>query len=220
MATTFTVIGLGAFGRAAALMLQSLGNTVIGLDTDPKMVEVLEDKIPHALIADGSSKATLEEINVAQSQGVLVSIGENLEASLLCVLHLKQLGVTNIWVKAKSDAHHAILSDMGVLHVIHPEKSMGKRVAQKMHFPLMQDMLTIAPGYILMVLDMPAREEPMTVGDILSSHDDIHLCALYRNQQFYQEEIGDQTPLCTGDRLVFGGPQSSLRPLLKEIRAR
>ncbi|SUO95404.1 potassium channel family protein [Suttonella ornithocola] len=219
MATIFTVIGLGAFGRSAAMTLQSLGNTVIGIDTDPKMVDEIKNDIPHAMIADATSRDMLEEINVAQSQGVLVSIGEDLEASLLCVLNLKQLGVTNIWVKAKSHAHHAILTDMGVRRVIHPESSMGKRVAQKMNFPLMKDMLNIASDCVMTVMDMPVREEPLTVGDVLNMHESVRFFGLYRDGELYTN-LAPENELHAEDRLLFAGSQAALRTLIKEFRGK
>lgn len=219
MATVFTVIGLGAFGRAAAHTLQTLGNTVIGIDIDPKMVDEIKDNIPHAMIADASSREMLEEINIAQSQGVLVSIGENLEASLITVLNLKQLGVTNIWVKAKSEAHHAILTDMGVRNVIHPETSMGKRVAQQMNFPLVKDVLTLAPDCILSVLDMPAREPLLTVEALLEMHDSLQFLGFYREGKLVTD-FSRETVLQTGDRLLLAGHQGTLKPLIKEIRGK
>lgn len=219
MASIFTVIGLGAFGRAAALNLQSLGNSVIGIDNDPKMVDEIKDKVPHTMIADASNRETLEEINVAQSQGVLVSIGENLEASLLCVLNLKQLGVNNIWVKAKSEAHHAILADMGVRNVIHPETSMGKRVAQQMNFPLMKDMVNLAPDCVVTVLDIPAREVPLTLGELLEKDESLVFFALYRAAKIYTD-VSLDTEFFAGDRLVIAGAQDSLRPVIKEIRGK
>lgn len=219
MASIFTVIGLGAFGRAAALNLQSLGNTVIGIDSDPKMIDFIKDSIPHAMIADASNRDTLEEINVAQSQGVLVSIGEDLEASLLCVLNLKQLGVTNIWVKAKSEAHHAILTDMGVRHVIHPETSMGKRVAQQMNFPLMKDIINLAPDVILTVIDIPAREQPLSLEGLLAKDDSLRFMGLYRGAELYTD-VAAENELIAGDRLVLSGSPECMRPIIKEIRGK
>lgn len=217
MATVYTVIGLGAFGRSAALALQSLGNTVIGIDRNAKMVEELNEQIPHVIIADVTSKSVLEEINVAQSAGVLVSIGEDLEASLLCVLNLKQLGVSNIWVKVKNQAHQAILMDMGIKNFIRPEISMGKRIAQKMHFPQMQDMLTVSPDCILMVLDMPAREHPLTLAELMENRTNTELLALYREQALIKN-FADDIVLEAGDRLIFTGAHNALRPLIKYIR--
>lgn len=220
MANTFTVIGLGAFGSSAALTLQELGNTVIGMDTDARVIEQLNETLPHAVIADGSSRAALEEIDVAQSHGVLVSIGENLEASLLCVFHLKKLKIANIWVKAKSEAHLKILNAMGVIdrNVILPERSMGKRIGQRMHFPLMHEMLSVAPDFFIIVIDMPEREEILTVGDILEKHSEARLFSIYRDNQLLGEHANPETVIYPRDRLVFGGSYNSLRPMIKELR--
>lgn len=220
MANTFTVIGLGAFGSSAAQTLQDLGNTVIGMDSDKNIVNRLNEKLPHTVIGDATSRAALEEIDVAQSQGVLVSIGENLEASLLCVFNLKELGVTNIWVKAKSDAHRKIFRTMGVAekNIILPEFSMGKRIGQRMHFPLMHEMLQVSSDFFLIALDLPESEEPLTVGALQLKYPEVRLMTVCRDKKPLEEVIGAETVLKNGDRLVMAGSYNALRPMIVELK--
>lgn len=222
MANIFTIIGLGAFGSSAALTLQELGNTVIGIDANAKAVEKLNDKLSHAIIADGSLRATLEEIDVAQSQGVLVSIGEDIEASLLCVFYLKELKVSNIWVKVKSEAHRKILNAMGIVdrNIILSEYSMGKRIAQKMHFPLMHEMLLVAPDFFILVLDIPEREETITLGKLLDKHTEVHLFSIHREGKLLVQTINSEMPIYANDRLVLGGSYEALRPVIQELKTR
>lgn len=148
----YVVIGLGEFGRSAAVELQSLGNKVIGIDLDAKEAELISEVLEHVVIADATDIHTLENINVAQSDGVLVSIGDDLEASLLCVVNLQSLGVENIWVKAKNDAHHCILTSLGVQQIVHPEREMGLRIAQKMNTPDILDYMVLAKNKFLVKL--------------------------------------------------------------------
>lgn len=214
MANIFTVIGLGAFGRAAALQLQQLGNHVIGVDINPKMVDEVKDDLSHVVIADGTNRELLSEINVLQCKGVLVSIGDSLEASLLCVSMLKSLGVGNIWAKANTTAHHAILSDMGVRHIVHPETSMGKRVAQKMNFPLVKDMIRLSDEHLVTVLDISTNTS-MALHEWASSHDTVDILAVYRHGQLTIPS--DNEHLVVGDRIVVCSTGTSLSDLMKKI---
>lgn len=87
----FAVIGLGSFGEAVALELTNLNHDVIGIDTLKKNVENIADKISHAVIADATDEHVLDELNIKNCDAVVVAIGEDIEASILCVLHLKKL---------------------------------------------------------------------------------------------------------------------------------
>ena len=85
----FAVIGLGRFGSAASLELMKLGHSVLGVDTDGKTVDKYVDELTHAVIADVTDKHALEELDLGNYDVVLVAIGSDLQASLLCVVHLK-----------------------------------------------------------------------------------------------------------------------------------
>ena len=92
----FAVIGLGSFGATIATQLVSLNHDVIGIDSNKKYVESISDQITHAVIADATDEHVLNELNIQNCEAVVVAIGEDIEASILCVLHLKNLGQSQI----------------------------------------------------------------------------------------------------------------------------
>lgn len=94
----FAIIGLGVFGITCARELEKLGNQVLAIDIDEKLVDDISEYVTRAVIADATDKDTIEELDLASFDGVLVSIGDNLEASLLCTLNLLSLNVQNQWV--------------------------------------------------------------------------------------------------------------------------
>ncbi len=96
------------------------------LDSEKKYVENISEQVTHAVIADATDEHVLDELNIKNCDAVVVAIGENIEASILCVLHLKNIGVEKIWVKAKSKSHHMILSHLGISKIIHPEEDIGR----------------------------------------------------------------------------------------------
>ena len=134
----FAVIGLGSFGATVALELVNLEHDVIGIDSISKYVESISKEITHAVIADATDEHVLQELNIQNCDAVVVAIGEDIEASILCVMHLKNMGVEKILVKAKSKAHHMILTHLGIDTIIHPEEDMGIRIAQSLSYPMVR----------------------------------------------------------------------------------
>ena len=94
---TFAVIGLGRFGSAIATTLTELGQEVIGIDGDEERVRALADVIHHAVELDATDERALRAAGVPDVDVAVVSIGENIEASLLVVMLVKELGVQTIY---------------------------------------------------------------------------------------------------------------------------
>jgi trk system potassium uptake protein TrkA len=126
----YAVVGLGRFGATLALQLMKMGHDVVGIHSDRRVIETLADALTYTAVADVTDERALRELNPMAYDAVIIAIGENLQASLLCVVHLKNMGIDNIWVKATTQAHHLILSRLGVSRIIHPEEEMGARTAQ------------------------------------------------------------------------------------------
>lgn len=123
------IIGLGRFGGTLAESLARLGHEVLGLDEDMKIVQGYADKLTHVAQVDGTDNDALAQLGVADFRRAIVGVGSDIEASVLTVVTLKELGVPEIWAKAISDKHAKILSAVGAAHVIKPEADMANRVA-------------------------------------------------------------------------------------------
>jgi trk system potassium uptake protein TrkA len=123
------VIGLGRFGGAVATSLMRLGHEVMGVDEDPQIVQDWADQLTHVVQADTTSSDVLRQLGVKEFAHAVVGIGTDVEASVLTVLALEELGVPDIWAKATTIKHGRILERTGAHHVVFPEASMGERVA-------------------------------------------------------------------------------------------
>ena len=88
----FAVIGLGVFGRACAFELQQQGNEVLGIDLDEEEVNKVSDVLAHSVIADATDIDTLQELNLSQFDGVIVSIGDDLDGADNGTLDTSSLG--------------------------------------------------------------------------------------------------------------------------------
>lgn len=128
-ASTVVVIGLGRFGGAVARELVSLDREVLGIDSVEERVQEFSNYLTYVVQADPTNEEALRDLGVADFDAAVVAIGTSLETSILSASLLIQLGVKQVWAKASSEAHGRILEQIGVQHVIYPDKDMGKRVA-------------------------------------------------------------------------------------------
>ena len=123
------VIGLGRFGASVAESLIDMGHEVLGLDEDASLVQNWSDRLTHVAQTDSTNIEALRQLGVDEFIHAVVGIGSDLEASVLTVLALQELGVKDIWAKAMSAKHGQILERIGAHHVVYPEAAMGERVA-------------------------------------------------------------------------------------------
>ncbi|EPG37728.1 potassium channel family protein [Acinetobacter colistiniresistens] len=208
----FAVIGLGSFGATVALELTKLNHDVIGIDTLKRNVENLADRITHAVIADATDEHVLEELNIQNCDAVVVAIGEDIEASILCVLNLKNLGVEKILVKAKTKAHHTILSHLNISKIIHPEEDMGVRVAQALNYPMVSRYMALDDDHYIVKVPVNENLNQVNLSGILKQEPNIKLLLLKRDQQILYETDANFT-LKTDDVLILEGSLSHLRKL-------
>lgn len=215
----FGVIGLGRFGARTSLELLELGHRVIGIDSDEKAVEAMADVLTHSAIADVTDEKALEELDLTHCEVVLVAIGEDLQASLLCVLHLKTLGVKEIWAKATSKSHHQILSKLGVKRIIHPEEEMGTRVAQSLNYPMVNEYMSLGHNWFCVEISILEHLKEQTLKDIMPDDSKyFHVLLLKRRDEVTVNPSLSLT-LEGNETLVMAGSLKALKsvaPKLKE----
>ena len=157
------VIGLGRFGGQVADSLVRLGHEVLAIDADIKLVEEWSDVLTHVVQADATDEEALRQLGVAEFDRAVVGIGTAIEASVLSVLSLTELGVHEIWAKAISAKHGKILTKVGAHHVVYPESAMGDRVAHLITTRML-DYIEFDDGFAIAKVRAPAE----TVGKSLA----------------------------------------------------
>ena len=129
---TYVVIGLGKFGFHVAQGLAQQGETVIAIDNEEEKVRNIGEFVQDAIMLDSTDAKALKEAGVAEAEIAIVSIGEDLESSILTIMALKEIGVTTIIAKAITQVHGQILSKLGAAKVIYPEMESAKKLVKKM----------------------------------------------------------------------------------------
>ncbi len=150
------VIGLGIFGFNIAKDLFENGIEVIAIDKNKDVIQKIKDFSTKAILADGIDKEVMESIGIQEDDVVIVSFGEDLAASTLITLHLKEMKVRNIIVKAPNEDHKRVLEKVGATEVIIPEREMADKVAKSIISPNILDYIPLSEGYTISEIVPPA----------------------------------------------------------------
>ena len=149
------VIGLGIFGYNIARTLFENGFEVVAIDKNKDIIQKIRDHSTKAILADGTDQEIMDEIGIGEDDIAIISFGEDLAAATLITLHLKQMKVKNIIVKAPNEEHKLILEKVGATEVVIPEMDMAKKVAKSLVSPNMMDYIPLSEDYIISEMAPP-----------------------------------------------------------------
>lgn len=208
------VIGLGRFGASVARSLVASGHEVLAMDADEDIVQELASELPHVVRADSTDLQALQQLSVTDFSHAVVSIGANLEASVLTVLNLAQMGMKDIWAKANSPQHGRIAERVGAHHVIYPEADMGERVAHLVTGKMI-DFIEFDDGFAIAKTRAPmeTHNKTLAVSNVRKKHG-ITVVGIKRSHQDFIHAKPD-TEVKPGDHLILAGPT----PLIMQFAA-
>ncbi|MBP3652174.1 MAG: TrkA family potassium uptake protein [Clostridia bacterium] len=156
----YLVVGLGRFGSAVAIALAEQGMQVLAIDANLELVEQHRSLLTDVLCGDAMDHSVLEQIGAADFDVAIVTIGEDIKASGVVTMQLKEMGVGCVIVKAFDDFHGRMLTKLGADKVIFPERDMGQRIAHNLVSEKIMDFIELSPDYSLMEI----RPRPEWVG--------------------------------------------------------
>ena len=151
----FVIIGLGRFGASIAKTLYALGNDVLAIDKKEDLVQEISDSVTHAIQMDATDESALRTLGIRNFEVAVVTIGDNIQSSIMATLLVKELGVKYIIAKGNSDIHAKVLYKIGADRVILPEKDMGVRVAHNLVSSNILDYIELSPDYSIIEIDSP-----------------------------------------------------------------
>lgn len=208
----FVVIGLGRFGRSVAQELFTMGKEVLAIDKNSQNANILADKVTSVVTADASSYEILHSLGVQNFDCAIICIGGELESSLLVVQSCKELGVKYIIAKAKSEHHSKILYALGVDLVIFPENFAGKKLANMLATPGINELVHLTDDFRIFEMPLPEAWNVKSIRDI-------NMPKKYKMSiVFIKRGSGVLSPdpdmvLCEGDTLVLAGFSSKINNL-------
>ncbi|WP_058302444.1 potassium channel family protein [Gorillibacterium timonense] len=167
MKKQFAIIGIGRFGSSVALSLTQLGYEVLAVDPDESKIQAISQWVTHAVQADPTEEEALRAIGIRNFDVVVVAIGQDIQASILTTLILKELGVKMLIVKAQNELHGKVLRKIGADKVIFPERDMGQRLAHALISPNILDFIELSDNYSIVEI----RATPLLIGKSLKQLD-------------------------------------------------
>lgn len=203
------VIGLGRFGSSVAKSLVRLGHEVLAVDERADIVQKFAGDFTHVVAADTTDTEALRQIGAEQFRRAVVGIGTDIEASVLTVLGLSDLGVAEIWAKAISGKHAAILERVGATHVVRPEADMGMRVAHLVT-GTMTDYIEFDDGFALARTRTPqvACGKTLAESALRQKYGITVVGVKTRGEDFTYAR--PETPIAQLDELIVSGPTNKV----------
>lgn len=205
---SFVVIGLGGFGGVVASELARFENYVLGIDKEPRRVGAFAEQLSEAVILDATDEDALREVGVNRYDVGLVSIGGDLEGSILATMNLRLNGVKTVWAKAANRTHHRILSKIGVDRVLLPAAEMGRHTAQMLNNPAVQDYINLGNGFSVVNLLISEKVSGRMAAD-LPVQSGVTRLGVMRGTEFI-DLSNRNLELMKNDRLLLLGKRSDL----------
>lgn len=151
----FAVLGIGNFGTSVANSLAEMGYDVLALDNDEDHFKNLSESVAQTVVGDVTSEAFLRSVGIRNFDVAIVAIGNDLQASILTTILLKEAEIPYIVAKAQSELHEKVLKKVGANRVIFPEKDMGVRIAYSLTATKVLDLLELSETDSIMEIIPP-----------------------------------------------------------------
>lgn len=209
----FVIIGLGRFGSSVAETLYGLGNDVLVIDKDEDLIQDISDSVTHTVQMDATDENALRTLGLRNFDVAVVTIGSNIQASVMVTLLVKELGVKYIIAKGNSDLHAKVLYKIGADRVILPEKDMGVRVAHNLVSESILDFIELSPDYSIMEIEAPEEWRGKSIRELkLRSKYGINVMAIKKADSINLSPLADDT-VDAKDILVAIGSAEDLSKL-------
>ncbi|WP_202081321.1 potassium channel family protein [Caldalkalibacillus salinus] len=166
MKKQFVVIGLGRFGGSITKTLVNLGHEVLAIDKDESKIQEFSSVATQAVQANSIDEQAMKQLGIRNFDHAIIAIGDDIQASILTTLILKDMGVRKVSVKATNDYHSKVLEKIGADRIIHPERDMGVRAAHHIVSENVIDYIELSPEYSLVEIAVTDKMHQKTLGSL------------------------------------------------------
>lgn len=211
----FVVIGLGRFGKSLATALSELGKEVLAIDINAESVKQMEGIVSGAVVADATGNDVLHSLGVQNFDCAIVCIGDNLQANILATLICKDLGVNYVVSKARNEQSKKVLERIGADMVVFPEVYMGKKVANMLSNPSMNEIMNLTDNFKIVEMPVPDEWQEKTILELdVRKKYKVSIIFIKRDDLVVSPEA--DTIFKQGDILILAGEYNKLENLSKK----
>jgi trk system potassium uptake protein TrkA len=213
----FVIIGLGNFGASLAEALYRQNHDVIALDVDELAVDRITAHVTRAAVGDGRQLETLERLGAKGSDAGVVSTGDDITASILATMALRDLGVSEIYVKVISRDHARVMARMGVAETIFPEREAAFNLGARLSSTSVFNYVNLGAGFGMQEMTVPDKWEGKTLRELqLPAHYRVSVVAIHdvlRDEMHVPPD--PDAVLKESDTLLVAGKEKNLERLAK-----
>lgn len=212
----FGVIGLGEFGRSIAISLAANGCQVMAIDIRDDRIQDIADYVTMAVRADVCDADMMSSLGLKKLSGVVIAIGDNLEASIMATIVAKEAGVPYILAKVSSEIQATVLKKVGVDEVIFPEQAMGKRIARNLVTGNFIDIVELSKEFSMIAIDVPQHWIGKSLRE-LNIRDQYGMnCIARKDGDRVEMNLDPDRKLLKGEHYIFVGDNDSLEQFRKQ----
>lgn len=212
---SYVVIGLGRFGSQVARELCKLGCEVLAMDVNNELVAQIANDVTHAVTGDGQDKAVLRALGVKEFDCAIVAIGDDLAASVLVTMNLKELGLAKVICKASNETHCRVLQKLGADRVVIPEQEHACRLARSLASHNVLDYIELSEEYGIVEVPSPTAWSGKSLKELnVRAKLGVNILAIRRQGKINVSPSADFA-LAAGDVLVVLGDSAGLKKVQK-----
>ena len=211
----FAVIGLGRFGMTVALTLANEGNDVLAIDINERNIHQIENYVAGTAVADATGEGVLKQLGIKNFDCVVISIGEDMKASILTTLICKNLGVKLVVAKANGEAHKEVLEKIGADVVVFPEDYTGQKVAKMLSNPSVNEVMKLTDKFKIVEIATPDTWQDKTIQEV-DVRKNFHISIIVIKRDDYVIYPEPETEFKKGDILLVAGESKKIEEVSNE----
>ena len=224
----YIIVGMGSFGGFLAARLTELGHEVVGVDSSEIKIEQVKEKITHAILMDATDAETIKTLPYKDADAVIITIGENVGASIMVTAIFKQLNVERLISRAINPVHETVIKAIGVSEIIHPEEDSAERMAKRLQMKNVLDSLDLSDDYNVIEVKTPERYIGMTLEEtnlrkeykvtVITIIHEIERTNMLGKKSIIKKVVGvvnGDTKIEAGDILVLFGSSKDIQRILE-----
>ncbi|MEW5850732.1 MAG: TrkA family potassium uptake protein [Myxococcota bacterium] len=211
----FLVVGLGNFGSTLAQRLFEMGHDVVAIDQRPDIVDGMSSRVTRGVVGDATRPAVLEEAGARNADAAVIATGESLASSILALIALKDMHVSEIFVKVGSHEHERVANALGATDSIFPERESALGLAARITAGQLLQYVQLAPHFGLQEMPVPKAWWGRTLRELALPHRyRVQVVAVHDVLQDVMMSVPDpDRKLVQSDTLLVAGEATALQRL-------
>ena len=216
---TYAVIGLGQFGVSIVNELIALGKDIIAIDNDPEQVKKISDVLPTAFVCDSTDEVALQQVEIKDAEYVVIAFGDNLEATILTTVLLKDMGVKHLIVRVDNPQYINIIKKLGAEEIISPQQAAGIALANRIGNEDYKDFYKLDKKFSIVSIEVNKDFQPHTLQEMNTKNlFGISLVLVKRGNTSFVPSGKDN--ILPGDNLFVVGTRKEVRAFREAMNGR